>query len=257
MGQGFLVIPFVAVKIIYNYNNLCLQGDLARKFQYRPWNPGVQDQLAREIVQPEVAQYGELMIIACPSLVHAACTCALYWNRIGDYQYHRTTTLACKGILKIISMSMASAICHSFGLNLSIPIQVIRKCSNLFLDKKKWCRAILHTARMKCKLIRTLIDNSMCYMVCSAWDVRGIRDLHVKGLMPDVVIQFFRSISLQTVDRTSNLQKQEVLIVSGVLMVALTDKLRAVDLWTAKIIAAYYVFQDDLINVLGKPLKWV
>jgi hypothetical protein len=64
--------------LLREYTNLCPRGDLARKFQYRPWNPGVHDQLAREIVQPEVAQHGELMIIACPSLVHAVCTCALY-----------------------------------------------------------------------------------------------------------------------------------------------------------------------------------
>jgi hypothetical protein len=54
--------------------------------------------------------------------------------------------------LKIISMRMASVISHSFGLNLCIPIQLIRKCSNLLLDEK-WCGAVFHTARLKCKLI--------------------------------------------------------------------------------------------------------
>jgi hypothetical protein len=33
----------------------------------------------------------------------------------------------------------------------------------------------------------------MCSMVFSAWDVRRIRDLRIKGLMPDVIIQIFRS----------------------------------------------------------------
>jgi hypothetical protein len=137
------------------------------------------------------------------------------------------------------SKSLLSAIRQFFGLNRSIPVQLIHKWSKLFLDKNL-CGTNLPTARLKCKLIRTLILGSLCYMDFSAWDVCVIWNFHIKGLMPDVLMQFLSSISVQTVDRTSNLQKHDFLIVGGVLMVALADKLRAVDLWTDKIVAAFF-----------------